>query len=179
MTVAGRLPRLANRRDIRWTILAIVAFVCGALPCLLFLSPDVSRFLDEPLLKLFGFHGDRAGNALFVLVAALVSLTRWIAPRAPRMGRRYLAGSGTLLLAVAIVCRLYAEDATTAIWPLVLGALMFLYLWLLGVMMFDLAFIWHRYIRNSIALYAMRAWRKDQPSPPVKAPAAAVETERT
>jgi hypothetical protein len=44
------------------------------------------------------------------------------------------------------------------IWPLVLAGAAFLYLLWLGALVFDLAFVWHRYIRNSITNDRLREW---------------------
>ncbi len=37
----------------------------------------------------------------------------------------------------------------------------FLYLWWLSMILFDLSFVWHRYIRRTVTLDAMRDWSKD------------------
>jgi hypothetical protein len=43
---------------------------------------------------------------------------------------------------------------------------MFLYLWWLAILTFDLSFIWHRYIRNSVALDTLRDWREKKDTKP-------------
>jgi hypothetical protein len=43
-------------------------------------------------------------------------------------------------------------------WPVVLASLAFVYLCWLGALVFDLAFIWHRYIRHSITNDRLREW---------------------
>ena len=58
-----------------------------------------------------------------------------------------------------VIDRLVEAHPGTPVWPLALAGFFFLYLWRLGVMLFDLAFIWHRYIRRSVALRWMSAWR--------------------
>ena len=62
-----------------------------------------------------------------------------------------------------------------ALWPLVLASAAFLYLWWLAILIFDLVFVWHRYIRFSAAhnyLYALRMERKNKPAsiPPSPSP---------
>jgi hypothetical protein len=169
VTVAGRLPRLIKTRGLRWRALALAVYLCGAVPCVFFLPSSVSGFLDEPLAEAFAFTGTLrhfAGSLTLVLIAGAVSLTGWFAPLKPRWGRWLLVGSGTLLLAVAIIWRVISAPDTAAIWPLVLAAFFFIYLWLLAVMMFDLAFIWHRYIRHSVALEVMRDWRARRDAAP-------------
>jgi hypothetical protein len=43
-------------------------------------------------------------------------------------------------------------------WPLVLASLAFLYLWWLATLIFGLAFVWHRYVRKSVALAQLENW---------------------
>ena len=45
------------------------------------------------------------------------------------------------------------------LWPLLLSAAIFLYLWWLAALIFDLAFVWQRYIRNAIANERLQEWR--------------------
>jgi len=48
----------------------------------------------------------------------------------------------------------------------VLAGLAFLYLWWLGILLFDLTFIWHRYIRRSVAVETLRQWRRHKDAEP-------------
>ena len=57
-------------------------------------------------------------------------------------------------------------DHGSPLWPFVLASLMFLYLWWLAILTFDLSFIWHRYIRNSVALDTLRDWREKKDTKP-------------
>jgi hypothetical protein len=168
VTVSGRLPRLVKWTHPRWWALALVAFLCGAWPCLYYLDPKVSNFLVEPVsgfwigrefALLAGSLHAPEGNLLLVAIAALVSLSGWIAPRRPVLGGWMLVGSATVLLAAGIVWRFMEAPPQKPIWPLVLAGFFFVYVWRLGVLVFDLAFIWHRYIRHAVALKAMHAWR--------------------
>jgi hypothetical protein len=43
------------------------------------------------------------------------------------------------------------------LWPLLLASALFLYLWWLVILLFDLIFIWHCYIRNSQAINCLRS----------------------
>jgi hypothetical protein len=43
-------------------------------------------------------------------------------------------------------------------WPVMLASAAFLYLWWLSILIFDLSFIWQRYIRESIANQRLRDW---------------------
>ena len=41
-------------------------------------------------------------------------------------------------------------NTSTPFWPVVLSAAAFLYLWWLAIILFDLTFVWHRYIRQGV-----------------------------
>lgn len=47
------------------------------------------------------------------------------------------------------------------LWPLVLASAAFIYLWWLAILIFDLVFVWHRYIRYSVAQNYLFALRKE------------------
>jgi hypothetical protein len=47
------------------------------------------------------------------------------------------------------------------VWPVLLSAIGFLYLWWLATLIFDLAFVWQRYIRRSVANQRLREWGPD------------------
>lgn len=44
------------------------------------------------------------------------------------------------------------------VWPVLLSGAVFLYLWWLAALIFDLAFVWQRYIRNSVANDRLKQW---------------------
>jgi hypothetical protein len=44
------------------------------------------------------------------------------------------------------------------VWPVLLATAGFLYLWWLGALLFDMAFIWQRYVRGSVTNLNLRAW---------------------
>lgn len=44
------------------------------------------------------------------------------------------------------------------VWPVVLAGAAFLYLWWLAILIFDLAFVWHRYVRRSTTNDRLREW---------------------
>jgi hypothetical protein len=44
------------------------------------------------------------------------------------------------------------------VWPVLLAAAGFLYLWWLAALIFDLAFVWHRYVRRCVANQRLREW---------------------
>jgi len=46
---------------------------------------------------------------------------------------------------------LSTADKKVEAWPIVLGGIAFFYLWWLAALLFDLAFVWQRYVRYSMA----------------------------
>jgi len=51
--------------------------------------------------------------------------------------------------------------ARPPLWPVLLATAGFLYLWWLAALIFDLGFVWQRYIRHSIANQRLREWRTE------------------
>ncbi|SPB13879.1 hypothetical protein NOV72_01144 [Caballeronia novacaledonica] len=177
-TVAARLPRLVKARGarrteawLRWRIVALLAFIAGALLFWLVLVSGVAAFLASPFADIL--HRDNAdpvvGKAVFVLAGFVCAISGWLAPRKPHWGRRILVALGTLMMVLIVGVRLWGDLAGKPIWPVVLGGAFFLYAWWLAILIFDLAFVWHRYVRNSVALDTLRAWRENrcdaQPKP--------------
>ncbi|KXU92415.1 hypothetical protein CR51_30705 [Caballeronia megalochromosomata] len=170
-TVAARLPRLVKARGaqrtgawLRWRIAALLAFVAGALVFWLVLLSGVAAFLASPFADIL--HRDAAdpvvGKAVFVLAGFVCATSGWLAPRKPHWGRRILVALGTLMMVLIVGVRLWGDLAGKPIWPVVLGGAFFLYAWWLAILIFDLAFVWHRYVRNSVALDTLRAWRENR-----------------
>ncbi|SAK48221.1 hypothetical protein AWB76_01168 [Caballeronia temeraria] len=177
-TVAARLPRLVKARGskrtaawLRWRIVALLAFVAGALIFWFVLLSGVAAFLASPFADML--HRDSAdpvvGKAVFVLAGLVCALSGWLAPRKPHWARRILVALGTLMMVLIVGVRLWGDLAGKPLWPVVLGGAFFLYAWWLAILIFDLAFVWHRYVRNSVALDTLRAWRENgcdaQPKP--------------
>jgi hypothetical protein len=64
---------------------------------------------------------------------------------------------GALALVVnALVYDQLHHPVGAPLWPIALGAAAFVFLWRLAALVFDLVFIWHRYIRSSGALAFLR-----------------------
>jgi hypothetical protein len=52
------------------------------------------------------------------------------------------------------------------VWPVLLSGAVFLYLWWLAALIFDLAFVWQRYVRNGIANERLKEWHNVGPGKP-------------
>ncbi len=163
VTVAGRLPRLVKRSQVRWWLLSAAIFAAGTYASMSLLPSQPIAFLAKPLaqLTLLPDAGASDGTTLLVGACIVVAASGWLVPRWPRAGRPLMVALGALLVASAIgVGYNHVPDGKgPQLWPLILSAMIFIYLWWLGIVLFDLTFIWHRYIRNSVALDTLRDWR--------------------
>ena len=54
---------------------------------------------------------------------------------------------------------LKALEVSPPVWPVVLSSAAFFYLWWLALLLFDLAFVWNRYVRQGVALERLRSWK--------------------
>ena len=172
ITVAARLPRLVKTRaGWRWHGLALVAFAAAAIPNWLWLPEEVADFLGKNFLglaALFKASEDRDGIVAVLLAGALVAASGWLVRRGTRFARHWLMGAGTAVVTVMVVGRMIevASHESPSVWPVVLAGLAFFYLWWLGILLFDLAFVWHRYIRQSVAVRTLSEWHRGQDARP-------------
>ena len=149
MSVMVRVPRLTDlrRSPMLWLISGV--FIAGAFfSYRLLVHESTIRLIDDVIP--FGVPVEIV-VALTTIVAALWSHAK------PSRGVRPLLTLGCLLVA-GIVVRLLIEAETRGdVWPVVLGAIGFLYVWWLSTLLFDLTVVWHTYVVNSGAIQAMRA----------------------
>lgn len=66
-----------------------------------------------------------------------------------------ILGAGALITNAITYNHLF-HPAKAPLWPIVMGAAAFLFLWRLAALVFDLVFMWHRYIRFSGAMNFLR-----------------------
>ncbi|HEX2545023.1 MAG TPA: MFS transporter [Ramlibacter sp.] len=145
VTVASRMLRLVK---LRWDRLSHVAtrialvLAFGAAAWLLV------RYVEGlPTLQIV------IASAITVFAATGLVRTR------RRMGRRMLVWTGMGFVVLFSVLHVFGDPTHGPAWPLVLAIGAFWYLWWLAILLFDLAFIWHRYIRHSVAQDKLTAWR--------------------
>ena len=101
-----------------------------------------------------------------IVLASIPVLLSWFWPRKPHRGRRILVGSGVAVVALLVTSRVVGKGAEDApIWPVFIAGAGFLYLWWLGILVFDLAFMWHRYIRHSVAVENLWFWKEELDTP--------------
>ena len=83
--------------------------------------------------------------------------------------------SGAVLAVLTIINDVRAMEKHGSLWPIFVAILAFLYLWWLSSLLFDLLFVWHRYIQGDAAHKFLRQHvrRKDLSSradPPPQEP---------
>lgn len=161
LTFAVRMPQLV-RHDRRW-MAALVA--CGIVAGLASwwmearLVQDLSQRIGDWLPA--AWRDPAYLRWLPLGLGALLSLLAWFAPQC-RFG-----ASRTWLVAAALAgCIVLAVSGPSA--PIAGGYLMqvltafgmFIGMWWLGIILFDLAFVWHRYIRCSVTVRTLREWQR-------------------
>jgi hypothetical protein len=73
---------------------------------------------------------------------------------------------GASAVFVMVALRMTGNTTEHPVWPVALAGAAFLYLWWLGILLFDLAFIWHRYIRKAVAVRTLTQWHKGHDAQP-------------
>jgi hypothetical protein len=149
LTVAARIPRLTSLK--KWHVLGYFVFALSLLayPAFPWLAnPGAGDFLMSyhRELESLGTHVDLLGGAVLVLLAS-VALRRVL----PAWGMRTLLVPGAAAIAYVIFGDV--EVPRGAMWPVLLAGTFFLYTWWLVALVFDLIFVWHRYIRSKEGQY--------------------------
>ncbi len=169
ITVSARLPRLVKTSGFRWQLAALLIFAVGAGLCTWFLPAEAAEYLGAPFYGLearLGVSNGVSGKWTLLIISLVIAGSGWVLPRRPNLGRRWLIGFGTAVVAFIVIWQMNADSSTPPVWPVVLSGAAFLYLWWLGILMFDLTFIWHRYIRRSVAVRTLQQWRRGHDAKP-------------
>jgi hypothetical protein len=171
-TIAVRMPRLTSVW--LWRAVGAAVFLLSAAvyawPILLGYPPKHPfRGMQDMVAGVFTRLGVPAplnewafliGAAGVVVVCALFGRSKH-----NRLGVRLLLGVGGVLVLVIVGGLLYGigvdthkapRPANVSVWPVFLGVAGFFYLWWLAALLFDLVFVWHRYIRHSAVLNDLR-----------------------
>lgn len=170
VTIAARLPRLV-RPGPRWRAMALASWGLGALATWFLLPDGLAKNIGQAYQNLFGSQPTSladAGKLTLCAAALIAALAAWLVPRAyaPK-GRRMLVASGVVLcLGIVVLGR---QGMAPLRLTELLACVPFVLLWWLGIILFDLAFVWHRYIREAVCVRTLRAWhnRKDVEADPL------------
>jgi hypothetical protein len=139
VTLLSRVPRLEKV----WpgATIGIISFVLGVAGYLTFVSSRTKLLLSSSFLI-------PNGLVWFFLLTGVVSavLSKW----RPKWGMKPLIGLGGVAALLVLLTLLHKDPSALnrSFWALVLANGAFLYLWWLSALLFDLVYIWHRYIRS-------------------------------
>ena len=170
-TVASRI--LCLTRDGRWKwVSACVFTVFTSLYALLAISelrdlPDRCHPADTFGRKITVVAAISLAFAS-VVVSVLADRHKTFLRRYPLLrlfarGMRPLLIVGGLAAAVVVTSRIVRiTHPPKSFWPLLLGGAAFIYLWWLATLLFDLGFVWHRYVRHAVWHKHLRRARKDR-----------------
>jgi hypothetical protein len=158
-TACSRILCLTRRFSFK--LKAILAFLLGVVGYVIFRTDWVVNWPDR-------FLADTNAVVIALLLTVFAVAFSVTADRSKQFLRRFppirliIRGARPLLIsgglaAVNLMVHRYREDVahhpletSTPFWPVVLSAAAFLYLWWLAIILFDLTFVWHRYIRQGV-----------------------------
>ncbi|SOD92665.1 hypothetical protein [Spirosoma fluviale] len=157
VTVTSRIPRLT--RINMWRVGALgIYFFCAML--FLFVVPEddlPQKKLKYILDNALGFITP-TGSVHVIAITTMVTIVYYVSKKWPSTGVIPLIVLGTLTIVGMIYGHIESYesiDDESVIWPLLITAAGFLYVWWLTALLFDLVFIWHIYIGQSVALKRM------------------------
>jgi hypothetical protein len=155
MIVFSRVYCLTNRRWRRFIYGAfgLVVGVAGYAVCSNFASKITYSPLgpaSEPFKPLHGLWSP----TLPIIAIILAILSGVAARRWPRSRLIPLLAAAIVITAITLWIPINQQDLDLSgpLWPALLGGVAFVYLLWLAILLFDLTFIWHRYIRFALAM---------------------------
>jgi hypothetical protein len=154
VTVLARIPRLTRAKA--WHLFGAVIFLLSlvgyrTLPCV---DPTVRagglRRCVAASLSLHGQDLGLVGPAILLLLVVYLAGKRY-----PALGMWTLMVPAGIAVVVFLVLRITGSDSEPGnLWPVVLAGAFFLYVWWLVALLFDLTFVWHRYIRMAVRIFS-------------------------
>lgn len=155
ITLVSRVPRLV--RFGAWYLLPVMLFPLCAAAYYNWVSDLTGDNLDNALGALPEDHSRWRMIAVGLGIALLSSFVSKLRPKWGMWPLMLLSGATVGF----IIVRLFQQNdhGDVKLWPVVLAAAAFLYLWWLAAHLFDLVFVWHRYIRSSLANKMLRGFQ--------------------
>ena len=156
MTVFARVPRLADAS--RGYIGSLITLAITAYLYTRMIDPAAHRNISSFTGKLLPVSGP---VSIIWVTSAIAILAGIISYVKPRWGLKPLIILVGLTLA-AVLWSIIGDTPNTdgKLWPVALGGIAFLYLWWLAALLFDLVFVWHRYIRRGQTTTVLKRIRK-------------------
>jgi hypothetical protein len=175
VTAAARIPRIMDHQG--WWVLSAVLLVAAMLFYANVTCPATQLQLGRPLAELTslpdlpirvdsiadrvpgctamteGVSSESSALALVILAGLVAAISGIVVHLNPRRGDLVLPAAGLIAMLGLIVRILYlrGEEPRAQIWPVVIAAIAFFYLWWLTALLFDLTFVWQHYVRESAA----------------------------
>ncbi|HEY0549763.1 MAG TPA: hypothetical protein VGF13_09180, partial [Verrucomicrobiae bacterium] len=148
VTVVSRVPRLVPIGW--WYLLPATVFAAGAA---LYWNVMEGSAVNNLGAALGAPEGDPSRWRMIIACLAVGIVSALLSKLKPGWGMwPLMLTSGSLT--IVVVYRILTGESVgdnPELWPVVLCVLAFLYLWWLAAQLFDLVFIWHRYIRSNLA----------------------------
>jgi hypothetical protein len=168
ITVMARIPRLT--RSWGWRALGALVFVASLISfkaCLCWGAESSDLWACMSTVPVWP-----STELIFALAAIAVVVAATVAGALlPGLGMWALLIPGVAAVAAVLyeqAQRLTGPDPAShgPLWPVFLSGALFLYLWWLAALVFDLTFVWHRYIRMAVPLFqAEKELKERKPGP--------------
>jgi len=156
MTVMARIPRLT--KVFPWHFIAVGIFGLSIVGFHAWVEPKMAGNLGLFFEQHFGWEAEKS----FIGAVGVIGLIAAVCAKAmPSTGLKpliILSGGAVAVVTYAMVTGPGVSDQ--ALWPIILAGAGFLYLWWLAALLFDLIFVWHRYIRWGAGMKALNRIRK-------------------
>ena len=151
VTAASRIPRLTGL----WRLwLTGAAALAASMAAYGFLVTERSRLALGSQFAGWDFWVSWRGpetTGVLLTATAIAAVGATLSAWFPRYGVRLLPAIGLACAAVLSIELLMTAKNDVEAWPIVIGGVLFFYLWWLASLVFDLVFVWHRYVRHSSA----------------------------
>jgi hypothetical protein len=156
MTAFARIPRLT--RFFPWHLIAAGIFGVSIWAFHAWIEPRVLSNLGLFFAQHFGWEPEKAFIGMVAVIGVIAAVSAKAMPGTGLKPLVVLNGLAIAAVTYAIITGPSASDQ--ALWPVILGGSALLYLWWLAALLFDLVFVWHRYIRGGAAMTALKQIRK-------------------
>jgi hypothetical protein len=169
-TVTSRILCLTRKSRWKWIAGGIFALFASCYAALIG-GFDLSDPFHphDPIVRppMLGYTLLSAIGAIFVALffdRNKAFLQRWPPIRLFARGFRPLLIGGAIAVVLIVKSRIAAHPPKEAgsFWPLLVSGALFLYLWWLAGILFDLVFTWQRYVRGAVWQQHLRQARKDR-----------------
>src|SRR6185503_12444137 len=149
VTAAARLPRLTNQW--RWWLVGAAWLAVSMAAYWGLVNVETQNQIGERL-SFLGMHPTPAVLTVAGFVALVAgALASWF----PSRGTLFLPLTGLLAIVALMGQLVWTEHEKGELWPVLLGGAVFFYLWRITALLFDLVFVWHRYVRHAAARHSI------------------------